>query len=41
MMPYIALGCVQVVAGFLSDVVVKRNVISLFWARRLFSFLCR
>ena len=41
MMPYIALGCVQVVAGFLSDVVVKRNVISFFWARRLFSSLCR
>ena len=40
MMPYIALGTVQFCSGFISDFLVKRKFINIFWARRMFCAIC-
>ncbi|KAK7477232.1 hypothetical protein BaRGS_00031543, partial [Batillaria attramentaria] len=36
MLPYIALGTVQFCGGFISDAVVRRKLLNVFWSRRMF-----
>nr|KAG5692379.1 hypothetical protein BaRGS_007992 [Batillaria attramentaria] len=41
MLPYIALGTVQFCGGFISDAVVRRKLLNVFWSRRMFCVIVR